>query len=67
MTAYEMASKMIRKPKPDALKRLEAVQAQARKHKRMVKEALESIRLNKPYKRSEDAPTLKEWDDKWLG
>jgi hypothetical protein len=67
MTAYEMASKMIRKPKPDALKRLEAVQAQARKHKRMVKEALESIRLSKPYKRSEDAPTLKEWDDKWIG
>jgi len=67
MTAYEMASKMIKKPKPDALKRLEAVQSQARKHKRMVKEALESIRLNKPYKRSEDAPTLKEWDDKWLG
>ncbi len=67
MTAYEMASKMIRKPKPDALKRLEAAQAQARKHKRMVNEALESIRLSKPYKRSEDAPTLKEWDDKWLG
>lgn len=67
MTAYEMASKMIRKPKPDALERLEAAQAQARKHKRMVKEALESIRLSKPYKRSEDAPTLKEWDDKWIG
>jgi|TARA_R110000824_G_scaffold120498_2_gene275952 hypothetical protein len=67
MTAYEMASKMIRKPKPDALKRLEAAQTQARKHKRMVKEALESIRLSKPYKRSEDAPTLKEWDDKWIG
>jgi len=67
MTAYEMASKMIRKPKPDALKRLEVAQAQARKHKRMVNEALESIRLSKPYKRSEDAPTLKEWDDKWIG
>ena len=62
-----MASKMIRKPKPDALKRLEAAQDQARKSKRMVKEALESIRLSKPYKRSEDAPTLKEWDDKWIG
>ena len=67
MTAYEMASKMIRKPKPDALKRLEAAQEQARKHKRIVNEALEAIRLSKPYKRSEDAPTLKEWDDKWLG
>ena len=62
-----MASKMIRKPKPDALKRLEAAQEQARKHKRIVNEALETIRLSKPYKRSEDAPTLKEWDDKWLG
>ena len=67
MTAYEMTSKMIRKPKPDALKRLEAAQEQARNTKRMVKEALESIRLSKPYKRSEDAPTLKEWDDKWIG
>ena len=67
MTAYEMTSKMIRKPKPDALKRLEAAQEQARKHKRIVNEALEAIRLSKPYKRSEDAPTLKEWDDKWLG
>jgi len=67
MTAYEMASKMIRKPKPDALKRLEAAQEQARNTKRMVKEALEAIRLSKPYKRSEDAPTLKEWDDKWIG
>jgi hypothetical protein len=67
MTAYEMTSKMIRKPKPDALKSLEAAQAQARKHKHMIKEALETIRLNKPYKRSEDAPTLKEWNDSWIG
>ena len=67
MTAYEMTSKMIRKPKPNALKRLEAAQAQARKHKRMVKEALESIRLSKPYKRDEDAPALKEWNDSWIG
>jgi hypothetical protein len=67
MTAYEMTSKMIRKPKPDALKRLEAAQEQARKHKRMVNEALETIRLSKPYKRSEDAPTLKEWDGEWIG
>jgi len=67
MTAYEMASKMIRKPKPDALKRLEAAQEQARDTKRMVKEALEAIRLSKPYKRSEDAPALKEWNDSWIG
>jgi hypothetical protein len=50
MTAYEMASKMVRKPKPNALKRLETAQDQARKHKRMVNEALEAIRLSKPYK-----------------
>ena len=58
---------LIIRPKTDAVKRLEAAQDQARKSKRMVKEALEAIRLSKPYKRSEDAPTLKEWDDKWLG
>ena len=62
-----MTSKMIRKPKPDALKRLEAAQEQARNTKRIVKEALESIRLSKPYKRSVDAPTFKECDDKWIG
>jgi len=50
MTAYEMASKMIRRSKPDALKRLEAAQTQARNHKRLVNEALEAIRLSKPYK-----------------
>ena len=58
---------LIFRPKTDAVKRLEAAQDQARKSKRMVKEALEAIRLSKPYKRSEDAPTLKEWDDKWVG
>ena len=67
MTAYEMTSKMIRKPKPDALKRLEAAQDQARKSKRIVKEALEAIRLSKPYKRPADAPTMKEWNDSWIG
>jgi hypothetical protein len=41
---------MIRKPKTDAVKRFEAAQDQARKHKRMVSQALESIRLSKPYK-----------------
>ena len=58
---------MIFRPKTDAVTRLEAAQDQARKSKRMVKEALEAIRLSKPYKRDKDAPTLKEWDDKWLG
>ena len=58
---------LIFRPKTDAVKRLEAAQDQARKSKRMVKEALEAIRLSKPYKRSEDAPTLKEWDDNWIG
>jgi hypothetical protein len=48
--AYEMTIKMIRKPKTDAVKRLEAAQEQARKHQRMVKEAIEAIRLSKPYK-----------------
>jgi|TARA_B100001971_G_C17813523_1_gene345301 hypothetical protein len=38
------------RPKTDAVKRLEAAQDQARKHKRMVNEALETIRLSKPYK-----------------
>jgi len=58
---------LIFRPKTDPVKRLEAAQDQARKQKRMVKEALEAIRLSKPYKRSEDAPTLKEWDDNWIG
>ena len=58
---------LIFRPKTDAVKRLEAAQDQARKSKRMVKEALEAIRLSKPYKRSEDAPTLKEWGDNWIG
>jgi len=61
MTAYEMVSKMIRKPRPDAVERLEQAQEQARKQKRMIKEALNAIRLNKPYKRNEDLPTLKDW------
>ncbi len=61
MTAYEMANKMIRKPKPDAVKRLEQAQEDARKSKRAVKEALEAIRLNKPYKRNEDLPISKDW------
>ena len=58
---------LIFRPKTDAVKRLEAAQDQARKSKRMVKEALEAIRLSKPYKRDENAPALKEWDDNWIG
>jgi hypothetical protein len=61
MTAYEMASKMIKKPRPDAVEGLEKAQADARKQKRMVKEALNAIRLNKPYKRNEDLPISKDW------
>ena len=61
MTAYEMASKCIRKPRPDAVARLEKAQADARKQKRMVKEGLNAIRLNKPYKRNEDLPISKDW------
>jgi len=61
MTAYEMASKTIKKPRPDALARFEKAQEDARKQKRMIKEALNAIRLNKPYKRNEDLPTSKDW------
>ena len=61
MTAYEMVSKMIKKPRPDAVARLEKAQEQARKQKRMIKEALNPIRLNKPYKRNEDLPISKDW------
>ena len=60
---------MIFRPKTDAVKRLEAAQDQARKSKRMVKEALESIRLSKPYKRGADAKpevSQEEWDQ-WIG
>ena len=56
-----MASKCIRKPRPDAVARLEQAQENARKQKRMVKEALNAIRLNKPYKRNEDLPISKDW------
>ena len=56
-----MVSKMIKKPRPDAVARLEKAQEQARKQKRMIKEALNAIRLNKPYKRNEDLPISKDW------
>ena len=52
---------LIFRPKTDAVKRLEAAQDEARKQKRMVKEALNAIRLNKPYKRNEDLPISKDW------
>ena len=52
---------LIFRPKTDAVKRLEAAQDEARKSKRMVKEALEAIRLSKPYKRPEDLPIPTEW------
>ena len=60
---------MIFRPKTDAVTRLEAAQDQARKTKRMVKEALEAIRLSKPYKRGADAKpevSQEEWDQ-WVG
>ena len=41
---------LIFRPKIDAVKRLEAAQDKARNEKRLVNEALESIRLSKPYK-----------------
>ena len=41
---------MIFRPKTDAVTRLESAQDQARNHKRLVNEALEAIRLSKPYK-----------------
>ena len=56
-----MVSKMIKKPRPHAVARLEKAQEQARKQKRMIKEALNAIRLNKPYKRNEDLPISKDW------
>mgnify|MGYP001177930640 FL=1 len=62
MTAYEMVSKMIKKPKPDALARLEQAEADARKTKRAIKEALTALRLNKPYKRDETLPLPKDWN-----
>jgi hypothetical protein len=50
MTSYEMVSGLAFRDK--AQKRVEAAQAKARADERMVKEALETIRLSKPYKGS---------------
>ena len=61
MTAYEMASKCIRKPRPDAVARLEKAEADARKAKAAIKHALNQIRLNKPYKRDENLELPKDW------
>ena len=56
-----MASKMIKKPRPDAVARLEQAQADARKAKAAIKHAINQIRLNKPYKRDETLPLPKDW------
>ena len=61
MTAYEMASKCIRKPRPDAVARLEKAEEEARKAKRAIKDALNALRLNKPYKRDENLELPKDW------
>ncbi len=56
-----MASKCIKKPRPDAVARLEKAQEDARKAKAAIKHALNQIRLNKPYKRDETLPLPKDW------
>ena len=67
MTSYEMIS--VPPFRDKAQRKFEAAQAKARADKRIVAEALEAIRLSKPYKRSADArPEVspEEWD-KWMG
>ena len=67
MTAYEMIS--VPPFRDKAQRKFEAAQATARADKRMVAEALEAIRLSKPYKRGADAKpevSQEEWD-KWIG
>ena len=67
MTAYEMIS--VPPFKDKAQKKFEAAQAKARADKRMVADALEAIRLSKPYKRGVDAKpevSQEEWDQ-WIG
>jgi len=71
MSEKKSAYEMITVPpfRDKAQRKFEAVQAKARADKRMVKEALEAIRLSKPYKRGADArPEVspEEWD-KWIG
>jgi len=65
-SAYEMIT--VRPFRDKAQRKFEAVQAKARADKRMVKEALEAIRLSKPYKRGADAKpevSQEEWDN-WI-
>ena len=67
MTAYEMIS--VPPFRDKAQRKFEAAQAKARADKRMVKAALEAIRLSKPYKRGADAKpevSQEEWDQ-WIG
>ena len=67
MTSYEMIS--VPPFRDKAQRKFETAQAKARADKRMVKEALEAIRLSKPYKRGADARpevSREEWD-KWMG
>ena len=67
VTSYEMIS--VPPFRDKAQRKFEAAQAKARADKRMVKEALEAIRLSKPYKRGADAKpevSQEEWDQ-WIG
>ena len=67
MTSYEMIS--VPPFRDKAQRKFEATQAKARADERMVKEALEAIRLSKPYKRGTDAKpevSQEEWDQ-WIG
>jgi hypothetical protein len=69
MTSYEMIS--VPPFRDKAQRKFEAAQAKARADKRIVAEALEAIRLSKPYKRDEDVSarpevSQKEWDQ-WVG
>jgi hypothetical protein len=67
MTSYEMIS--VPPFRDKAQRKFEATQAKARTDERMVKEALEAIRLSKPYKRGTDAKpevSQEEWDQ-WIG
>ena len=67
MTSYEMIS--VPPFRDKAQRKFEAAQAKARADKRTVAEALEAIRLSKPYKRGVDAKpevSQEEWDQ-WVG
>jgi hypothetical protein len=51
----------MKKPRPDAVARLEKAEADARKAKAAIKHALNQIRLNKPYKRDENLELPTDW------